>query len=307
MHFAGLSGAAERPNTITGSALMSKRILAFILMLLTAAAFAGCRWLDPNYQANETYGPIMRSEAADTEEPQTPEPTDEPTPEATEAETPEPTGTAEAGATEGPSAEPTQPAPCDDYSVFADCAFVGNSIFAGLYAYAIITNSTFFSKVGLNVVRIYDTGMTDSSTVPVIDELRTGSYRGILLMFGTNEVAWPSIDAALDKYEELLDDIWQRQPESKLFLTGVPPVCAFVDESTENDIKNENILYFNEKLAEIAERHDGAYFIPVPDFMYDDEGALPEDASAGDGIHFNPTYYRQWADHLCAFVTPVLK
>ena len=40
--------------------------------------------------------------------------------------------------------------------------------------------------------------------------------------------------------------------------------------------------------------------------MIGSDGTLPEAASGGDGIHLNATYYKYWADHICAFVGNII-
>ena len=53
-------------------------------------------------------------------------------------------------------------------------------------------------------------------------------------------------------------------------------------------------------LKELAIRR-GVVFIEVPEELYDEAGALPEDASS-DGLHLNLKYDRIWADHICLSV-----
>ena len=217
----------------------------------------------------------------------------------------------EAQQTSAPTAAPTQP-PAQtpqpgsvDYSIFADCAFVGNSVFDGLYRYAIITNSHFFTKTGLNINTVY-TATTSNGSVPIINELNSGSYRAVLLMFGQNECGWPSLSTFMSKYEQLLGDIWARQPGCKIFITGLPPITKAASETGTNGLTNENITRVNEGLKQIADRTPNAYFLTVPQVMIGADGALPEAASGGDGIHLNATYYKYWADHICSFVGNIL-
>ena len=276
---------------------MNKRIAALtlaLLMLVSALLLVGCNKRgDKNAQA--TVEPIEVPAAAETEQ-ATAEPTAEPVDPVTAAPTEEPTAE--------PTAKPTEAAGSNDYGVFADCAFVGNSVFDGLYRYAIITNSHFFTKTGLNVNTVYS-ATTSTGSVPIIDELYSGSYKGVLLMFGQNECGWPSLDTFLSKYEQLLSDIWVRQPNCKIFITGVPPITKAVSDTNTNGITNDRISYINNGLMQLADRTPNAYFITVPDVMIGADGALPVDASGGDGIHLNLTYYRYWADHICSSVSAV--
>lgn len=325
---------------------MIKRFFVLLLVLAFALPiFCGCRRQTDTPSADaeitvpatdeaEVTGQPAESAAAteeSTEEP-TEAPTDEPTPEPTEKSTFAPVPTAEgtpvvtqsataaptAAPTQKPTAAPTQkptdaptqrptdaPGGNTDYAVFSDCAFIGNSIFDGLYRYAIITNSHFFTKTGLNINTVY-TATTSTGSVPIINELYNGSYKAVLLMFGQNELGWPSLDTFVNKYAQLLQDIWQRQPHCKIFITGLPPVTKAVSDTNTNGLTNDRINYLNGRLQNLANNTANAYYLTVPAVMYDSNGALPAAASGGDGIHLNRTYYKYWADHICRSVSAVI-
>ena len=106
-----------------------------------------------------------------------------------------------------------------DQAVFDNCAFVGNSIFEGLHLYGVITHGKFFTKVGLNLSTVY-TATTTNGNKPVIDELNTGAYSGVILMFGQNELGWPNQNAFIQRYEKLVKEIKARQSGAQIFLTG---------------------------------------------------------------------------------------
>ena len=133
------------------------------------------------------------------------------TPSATEINIPVPTLVP--GSSPAPTPEPTlapddpnysaEPTPegtpiVPDYSVLDDAALIGNSTFEGLYRFGVITHGTFFTKVGLNVLTVH-TASTEHGTVPIIDELWNGHYNKVLLMFGENELGWPSPSSYIQK------------------------------------------------------------------------------------------------------------
>ena len=259
----------------------------------------------------------------DTPEP-TPAPTPEPTPspaptnEPTAAPTPAPTPTPTAVPTPKPTAAPTAtpkptsapistPAPSGnpDQSVFDNCAFVGYSTFEGLHHFGIITHGHWFTRVGLNINTVYTTP-TEHGSVPIIDELNTGSYEAVILMFGQNECGWPSLDSFITKYERLLHDIWTRQPNAVLFVTGIPPVSKAHSDEGHYGVTNPHINYINNGLSALCVRTPNAYFITVPPELIGSDGALPPNASS-DGVHLNGTYLRIWANHITRFVTDILR
>lgn len=217
--------------------------------------------------------------------------------------------------TDAPSALPSStPAPSEtpptttappspggpDYSVFDNCAFVGNSIFEGLYRYGVITRGKFFTKVGLNILSVYN-DTTATGTVPIIDELNTGNYESIILMFGQNELGWPNVDSFIQHYSDFIDDVREKQPNARIFLTGLPPFSK--EKSSEggsNGLTNERVHLYNGRIEKLAQSKN-CYYISVPDAMMDADGALPSQATS-DGIHLNLAYSKIWADHICLTV-----
>ena len=192
-----------------------------------------------------------------------------------------------------------------DQSVFDSCAFVGNSTFEGLYKFGVITHGKFFTRVGLNINSVYTDTTTDGS-VPVIDELNSGSYSGVIMCFGENELGWPNLNVFVQKYEQFCRDVWTRQPNAKLFITGLPPISAKKSAAGgSTGVTNENINTMNALLEELCSRTDNLYFITVPDALYNEDHVLPDDAS-GDGLHLNLAYSRIWADQIMNIVGRVL-
>lgn len=217
--------------------------------------------------------------------------------------TPAPTASAAPADTVAPDVTPT-PAPVDpsvepDQTVFDDAVFIGNSVFEGLYRFGVITHGKFFTKVGLNVNSVM-TDHADGSSVPVIDELKNGTYGKVIVLLGTNELGWPSYTTFIQKYSDLIDAIHARQPGAKIYVTALPPVTKKVSETSTTGITNENIVKMNGLLRDLAERKS-VYFIDVPAELYDSTSSLPEEASS-DGIHLNLKYDRIWADHITRFV-----
>ena len=183
-----------------------------------------------------------------------------------------------------------------DQRVFDGCAFVGNSMFEALHAYGVVTHGAFFTTVGLNINTVYTETSTHGS-IPVIDELNSGNYLGVLLMFGQNELGWPDPSVFIRKYADLIRDVKSRQPNARIFITGMTPITKALSDRNENGITNENINYINSLLANLASQFGYCRYISVPDGMYDASGALPA-AASGDGLHLNMTYSRIWAEYL---------
>lgn len=211
--------------------------------------------------------------------------------------TDEPTAAPTEPATEPPADETPEPTPSGvpDQAVFDDAVFIGNSLFVGLYSFGVITHGKFLTKVGLNVNTVF-TDPADGGTVPIIDELKTGGYKKVIIHLGLNELGWPSYTTYIAKYSDLLDAVWERIPEAKIFVVGLPPVTKTYSEASTNGINLENVNRMNALLEEMCARK-GAVYVDVPASFYDAEGYLPANASA-DGVHMNLEFDRIWADHI---------
>lgn len=271
---------------------MIKLTAAALALILTVCAFAGCSTVDPNdniiIEIHSVTEVPVPTQTPSTEPPLE---TVAPTPTAAPDTTPVPVNT---------------PLPAPDYSVFDNCAFVGNSTFEGLHAYGVITHGKFFTRVGLNIISVY-TATTTNGSIPVIEELNTGHYEAVIMMFGENELGWPNINSFLDRYEQFCRDVWAKQPGAKLFITGIPPISAAKSANgASTGVTNENIGIYNAQLADLCARIDNVWFITVPEALMTADGALPAEAS-GDGLHLNMTYSRYWADHICQSVMAVLR
>ena len=276
-----------------------KKLVSIILIAAFCAALpmllSGCK--SGGGQVVDIRTPVPDPVIVDT-------PTDVPevTPEPTSVPTPIPTEPAVTEqATEQATEQNETPAPTQgadvtpDQSVFDDAVFIGNSIFEGLYRFGIITHGRFYTKVGLNVNSVM-TDHAEGSSVPVIDELNGGEVGKVIILLGTNELGWPSYPTFIQKYSDLLDAVWQRQPKAKIYVTALPPVTKNTSDTSTVGITNSNIVRMNGMLEELAGRK-GAIFIDVPASLYDGSGALPDEASS-DGIHLNLKYDRLWADHI---------
>lgn len=262
-----------------------KKYLAFLILaivLFSAVGLAGCGGDEPGVIVDV---PLPSPTLAVS---------DVPTPVVLPTNTPEPSATPEV------TPEPSPSAMVPDYSVFSDCAFIGNSVFEGLWVYGVIKEGSFFTRVGLNVNTVFTLSASSGTGVPVIDELYNGTYSKVLLLFGENELGWPSYSGFIDQYEKVVDAVWARQPNCEIYIVGIPPITAKKSSQGGSAVTNENIQRFNAMLVDLAQRRSCRY-VTVPESMINYDGSLIDEAS-NDGIHLNIEYSRKWADHICLTV-----
>lgn len=174
---------------------------------------------------------------------------------------------------------------------FKNSAFLGNSFIEGMIIYDLVDGADYFAKVGLNV-KTASTESTDTGNCPVIEELdSTKVYDKIFMMFGENEVGWPSSQTFVSEYTNLVKKAKRYQPEAEIYLLSITPITEEVSEMAIDDTTNANIRKYNKLIKQIAKDQDVIY-CDIYSAVVNDEGALPEEA-ATDGIHFGNEYYKK--------------
>ncbi len=210
-----------------------------------------------------------------------------------------PSSQASDGADEQTSAagkeEPAAGAPAGAAYDFSDAAFVGNSFVEDLDTYNLVPEADCFARVGLNVQTAL-TKPTMRGDVPVIDELNGKQYGKVILVFGENEVGWASADTFARYYGELIDQVRQRQPSAVIYIESIFPVSAAVSAENKDQLNNQRIAEFNQRLKLLAEEK-GAVYIDGAAALRNEQGELPADA-ATDGIHPKISYYRELVEYL---------
>ena len=209
----------------------------------------------------------------------------------TAAQAPEESGEETTAAENAPAAD----APAGDAYDFSDAAFVGNSFVEDLDTYNLVPAADCFARVGLNVQTAL-TKPTLRGEVPSIDELKAKQYGKVILVFGENELGWASADTFARYYGELIDQVRQRQPSAVIYIESIFPVSAAVSAENKDQLNNQRIGEFNDRLQRLAEEK-GAVYIDGASVLRDAQGELPADA-ATDGIHPKIGYYREFVEYL---------
>lgn len=103
-------------------------------------------------------------------------------------------------------------------SYFKSSCFVGNSVIESMEVYELLDDADYFARIGLNVTDANRLAM-DNSNIPVIDELNNDKqYNRIFMMFGENELNWPSTDSFKSAYATLIKKAKKYQPTAKIYL-----------------------------------------------------------------------------------------
>ncbi len=193
----------------------------------------------------------------------------------------------------------------EDIYYSEDTLFIGNSLVVGMQKVGVI-DTKYYANIGMSVKQFFEkpmflspdgTGKTVTTAEAVV---RDGDFRRVYLMFGVNELGWPSSSAFIDYYETLIDLLLSVRPDAVIYVQGLLPmneaVYAASTEDASEYFTNARIADYNEKLSALAARKSVVYLNPG-EVLADETGSLPADATT-DGIHLNATLIRRWAEYL---------
>ncbi len=193
----------------------------------------------------------------------------------------------------------------DDTYFAEDTLFIGNSLVVGMQKVGVI-DTTYYANIGMSVKQFFEKPMfldpDGSGKIVTTAEavVRDGDYKRVYLMFGINELGWPSSSAFIDYYGRLIDLLLNVRPDAVIYVQGLLPmneaVYASSTETPSDYFTNTRIAEYNEKLAALAARKQVVYLNPG-EAIADEGGILPAVATT-DGIHLNAAYIRRWAEYL---------
>lgn len=194
-----------------------------------------------------------------------------------------------------PSTIPPSSAVNADY--FNDAVFIGDSRTEGFCMYTDIANAKIYAHKGLTVDTVFTEPVINinGSNMPIVEALRQTSFQKVYIMLGLNEIGWAYSSIFVEKYENLVDEIKNINPNATIYLQSILPVSNEVS-STHDYIKNERINEYNRFIAQIANEKNVCY-LNVAESVVSSSGALPDDAAV-DGIHLKKEYCQKWFEYL---------
>ena len=178
-------------------------------------------------------------------------------------------------------------------------AFIGDSRTQAFLMYAGLKDVQDYTNVGLMV----DTAITkkfitndDGEKITILDDLKKRNINTIYIMLGINELGWIYSEIFINKYEELINKIYEVKPNCEIILQSIIPVTATKSKNDKVYNNNNKILEYNKLIKDMADRK-GIKYIDLCPALTDENGCLPEEAST-DGIHLNKEYCIKWLNCL---------
>ena len=255
--------------------------------------------------APETPSPEAPESPEATPEEVTPsaEPTVEPTPEATPEVTPEIT------AEPTPEVTPPPSLPTSAFHLTGDAIlsetedmgmeyvdkmiFLGDSTTYGMKYYAVLSDGKNTKQVWTpsnGTLTLSYQGFAaivypeDGSEIPIRDAVTNSMPEYMVITLGVNGISFMEEDYFKSEYTDLVTDIQDISPDTKIILQSIFPVASNYEYLSS--INNEKIAAANGWILEVAE-NTGVAFLNTASALVGEDGWLPQSYQNGDGLHLN--------------------
>lgn len=163
----------------------------------------------------------------------------------------------------------------------ADIVFFGDSI----------TRGSDFRKDFPNkkIVNLGYSGDTLAGMVGRVSMIKAMNPKQVFILGGINGLTNQNAVQCAKTYEKLLDAVKEALPETRIYVQSVLPLSS---EKEKAICKNETIIFFNQRIRELAEARE----LPFIDLysLYVKDGVMNPELTV-DGIHLNPHAYGRWA------------
>lgn len=297
---------------------MKRHYLFSIFLILLLLAAAGIALLMPGGKGTPKAEPTpvsmeeTASPPAETAPAPSPEQTEEPTPEPPE-ETPEETPEATPEPTEEPTPEPTPEFPLPEgytalnlssSAILAETEdmgqeyldkiiFLGDSTTYGMKYYGMLsggkdtlqvwtpTSGTLTLSYQSFAAILYP---DDGTEITIREAVEKKKPEMMVITLGVNGVSFMEREDFLREYTDLVTDIMELSPDTKVIIQSIFPVSA--DYEYIGSINNAKITRANSWLLEVAE-NTGARYLNTISVLMDETGFLPSAYNNGDGLHLN--------------------
>ena len=189
---------------------------------------------------------------------------------------------------------------------FNTVTFVGDSIASGLGIYATgYQNAKYATYISagvdtfVNNVKVKN-AVTNEQETP-IEAIAASQPDYVYLLVGTNNLVRQGGEENFIAYYERLIDILRENLDAGViyYIQSIPAVQEDV-VNTKPGLDNARIATVNDMLANMALRK-GCYFVNIGETLNSlTDGSQKDEYETADGVHFNPSGYRAWADYLAS-------
>lgn len=179
--------------------------------------------------------------------------------------------------------------------------FAGDSITTGLSSYHILDEIAIGGKksvvaaIGLNTMT-FRTKKVFNGKSGVESIVAARPYR-VYIMLGDNDIHFRNKNDLIDGYREIVRAIKEGTPDTDIVILAASPVTA-AEVSRRKGFAQ--IPAYNQGLSALAKEMGVKYF-DCTGFLKDSTGWLKSAYNAGDGVHWQPAAYHEYARRLTAY------
>ena len=130
-----------------------------------------------------------------------------------------------------------------------------------------------------------------------LNEINKHQPAKIFLSIGINDLSVHSKETILENYKKIVIEIQTKAPKTQLYLQSLLPINNEV-RSTGKD--NQDIIYLNDKIKDIASKYDLVY-VNLHSLFTDETGKLKSRLTQ-DGIHLDAEGYQIWKQALTPYL-----
>ena len=164
--------------------------------------------------------------------------------------------------------------------------FVGDSIPLYYAEYTGITGHQIWNKNGINPETIKTSNINinygNDGEMLVVDAFKKYKPEYALITLGSNSAGWMKVSYFISEYKELINQIKQVSPDTKIIIQSIPPVDARLD--VNNSLNNKKINDFNYYLLKMCNDLD-LPFLNSAEALKDSNGTCKTGLCQSDGIH----------------------
>ena len=156
-----------------------------------------------------------------------------------------------------------------------------------------------YSVVALNVVTVFTTKAIDiggGNKVTVADAIRMSKFNKCYIMFGINELSWPSHEGVIAQYKKVIALIREVNPNAEIYILNVFPV-TYAYWQSHSMMGNDRVQNLNKLIANMA-YEENLRLVNAAEALTGSDGNLPANYSS-DGVHGTPEACRKLFDYMC--------
>ncbi len=183
---------------------------------------------------------------------------------------------------------------------FDSTLFIGDSRTEGLILYGGLPNLNGFCYKGLSLDKLESDAKI---SIPGIkgkftcyEAIDKTFYDNYYLMFGVNELGWVYLQTFIDDFSDLIDHIYEVNPDANIYVQSILPVTKSTSDS-DAIYRQDKINEYNDALLEMCMDRKDIIYLDLASAVMNEDGYLPDEATT-DGIHCNADYCKRMIEYI---------